>query len=209
MTKQVIIERSDDEVVDDTDSSKIVEPLRRRVKAPRREFEQQILSRLGQHGEMSIGDIHRALLDEMAVSYGLVQQIVKELVQSGTLGKVEAWPSRYYRQTAQDEAPATQNTSPREMVAAALGRGRGPRSEMSRQGQGDGLGELEVEVLTVAREHGPCTLAELHAALLQRRSATYSLMLTAVRSLVSHSYLGRRQRADTRYIYEARGDEQS
>ncbi len=75
VTKQVIIERSEDEVAD-TDSSKMVEPLRRRVKAPRQKIEQQILALLGEQREMSIGDIHRGLIKEVDVSYGLVQQIV-------------------------------------------------------------------------------------------------------------------------------------
>jgi predicted transcriptional regulator len=199
VTKQETIERSEEAGVD-ADLSLVVKRPGRGVKAPRQEIEQTILALLDEHGEMSIGDIHRALLEEVVVSYGLVQQIVKKLVQGGKLGKVESRPSRYYRQVAQDEATATQSTSPREMVAAALGRGSRPRPD---------LGELEAEVPAVAKELGPCTLAELHASLLQRRSATYSTMLTAVRSLESHGYLRRRQRADTRYIYEALGDEQS
>jgi predicted transcriptional regulator len=209
MSEQGIIERSEDKAAADTDSSEVVERLRRRVKAPRQEFERQILALLDKHGEMSIGDIHRALLKEVDVSYGLVQQIVGRLVQEGRLGRLESWPRRYYRQAAQDAATATQSTSPREMVAAALGRGRGPRPEMGRHGQEDDLGELEAEVLAVARELGPCTLSELHAALLQHHKVPYPLMLGAVRKLVSRRYLQRRQREDSRYIYQALGDEQS
>jgi predicted transcriptional regulator len=209
MSEQGVIERSEREAAADAYISMVGERPRRGVKVARRELEEYILALLGEHGEMSIGDLHRALLEKAGVSYGLVQLAVGGLVQGGKLGRIESWPRRYYRQADTDAAMATVNTSPREIDATALNRGRGPRPEQGRHGREDDLGELEAEVLTVAKELGRCTLGKLHAALLQRHNVPYPLMLTAVRNLVRQRYLLRRRREDNRYIYEALGDEQS
>ncbi len=77
---------------------------------------------------------------------------------------------------------------------------------MGRQGREDDLGKFEAEVLAVARELGPCALAKLHAALLQRSYESYSTMLGAVRKLVSQRWL-QQSREDGRYIYKVLGDE--
>jgi predicted transcriptional regulator len=207
MTEQEVIERSEGEAVADEYISLAGERPRRGVKAPRRALEQHILVLLGEHGEMSIGDLHRALLEKVGISYGLVQITVGRLVQGGKLGKIESWPRRYYRQAAQDAATETGSSSPRELVAAALGRGREPQPAPRERKQEGDWGELEVRVMTVARELGRSTLSELHAALLERHNVPYPLMLTAVRNLVSQRYLRRERRADNRYVYELSGDE--
>ncbi len=207
MIEQEVIERSQREAAADEYIRLAGEQPRRRVKVSRLALEEQIFALLDEHGEMSIGDLHRALLKEVGVSYGMVQLTVGRMVQGGKLGKIESWPRRYYRQAAQDEATATVSSTPRELVAATLSRRREPQPELRERWREGDWGELEVRVMTVARELGRCTLSELHNALLQRHSASYPLMLNAVRNLVSQRYLRRVRREDNRYIYEALGDE--
>ncbi len=207
MTEQETIELSERETAVDEYTSRAGEWPRRGVKVTRRELEKHILALLKDHGEMSIGDLHRTLLEKTGISYGMVQLTVGGLVQGGKLGRIESWPRRYYLLDMQEATPETGSSSPREIVAAALIRERGPHSEPRVRKQESEWGELEVRVMTVARELGRCTLSELHAALLQRHSISYPLMLTTVRNLVSQRYLRRERREDNRYVYEVSGDE--